>query len=154
MNDQKPRTIRDILLELGELLEQLPLGTAPEDVPVRSRSMRDGVLPKEELLQRAQYEYDERGRRNAFFDGELFGEPAWDIMLDLYISSLTGRQVSVSSVCIGARAPASTAMRWIKVLEDRGAIVRNSHQSDKRVYFLSLASSVAAQFDRFFSEAD
>ena len=39
---------------------------------------------------------------------ELFGEPAWDILLDLYIANVENKPVSVSSACIGSAAPPTT----------------------------------------------
>ena len=56
--------------------------------------------------------YALRRKRAALFGNpDLFGEPAWDILLDLYIAAGEGKPVSVSSACIGSAAPATTGLR-------------------------------------------
>jgi hypothetical protein len=55
---------------------------------------------------------------------DLFSDPAWDILLHLFIAGCEGRRLSVSAVCASAVAPESTALRWIAILETRGMIVR------------------------------
>ena len=67
-----------------------------------------------------------RRLRDHFFRGELFADPAWDMLLDLMAARLEGKRVAVSSLCIAAAVPATTALRWIKALTDRGLFVRES----------------------------
>ena len=51
-------------------------------------------------VQYARAAYATRRRRSTIFgDSELFGEPAWDILLDLYIAHVEDTPVSVSSCC-------------------------------------------------------
>ena len=59
--------------------------------------------------------YRARRDRDVMFDGHgrLFGEPAWDILLDLYIAYHEKSAVSVSSVCIAAAVPATTGLRHL-----------------------------------------
>ena len=84
-----------------------------------------------------------RRRREALFDGALFADPAWDIMLDLAASRLSQADVSVSSLCIAAAVPATTALRWIKTLTEAGIINRIADPDDGRRVFMQL-SDVAA----------
>lgn len=69
---------------------------------------------------------------------EIFGmvgfsvSPAWDIMLDLYQASTRGKQISVSSACIGAACPATTGLRWLQALETMQLIERRQDAIDKR----------------------
>lgn len=53
----------------------------------------------------------------------LFGEPAWDIILDLFIAARESRRVSLANACAGAAAPEASALRWIAILERRGLII-------------------------------
>jgi len=76
--------------------------------------------------------YENRRRRVKLFGADLFGEPAWDILLDLFVAFGTGKQISVSSACIGAAVPSTTALRWLSVLETRNLIVRENDDSDAR----------------------
>jgi hypothetical protein len=98
--------------------------------------------------------YYERGLREQFFDGALFGEPAWDIMLDLFAQMNRGRQVSVTSACIAARVPATTALRWIGLLVDRGILVRVEDPSDRRRAFLELAQPALLKFNQYLQAID
>jgi hypothetical protein len=53
----------------------------------------------------------------------LFGEPAWDILLDLFIAHCRGDDLQVSSVCIEASVPSTTILRWIARLESEGCSI-------------------------------
>jgi hypothetical protein len=84
---------------------------------------------------------DRRRRAEIAGTGDLFGEPAWDILLGLFIAGCEGRRLSIAAVCSGAGAPESTALRWITILEKRGMIVREG--APERA-FLKLSASINA----------
>lgn len=79
-----------------------------------------------------------RRRRDATFPG-MFADAAWDILLDLFIAGEERRLINVSSACIAAAVPTSTALRVIGALERDGVIVRTRDPSDNRVHYLALA---------------
>lgn len=85
--------------------------------------------------------YRARQARSRNLPGNLFGEPAWDILLDLFIAKSRGRRVSVTSVCIASQVPATTALRWIGLLQSEGIIVRDSDDEDRRRAFLRLSEA-------------
>jgi DNA-binding MarR family transcriptional regulator len=60
-------------------------------------------------------------------------------MLDLLAAYLEGRRVSVSSLCIAAAVPATTALRYINQLERKGICVRHGDPEDRRRVFIDLA---------------
>jgi hypothetical protein len=72
---------------------------APPAREAGSRKWRDAG---ETYLALAQRIYNARRQRAEFWPAELFGEPVWDIMLDLYIRACEGRDVSVTSACIAS----------------------------------------------------
>lgn len=80
-----------------------------------------------------------RRLRDRFFEGGLFEDPAWDMLLDLLGAQLERGQVSVSSLCIAAAVPPTTALRWISKLTDAGLIEREADPFDKRRAFLKLS---------------
>jgi len=85
--------------------------------------------------------YEARRRRDAAASIKgLFGEPSWDILLDLFIARKIGIALQVSSVCAGAGLPSTTILRWIARLEREGLIVRTADQDDARRRFVSLTS--------------
>jgi len=102
-------------------------------------------------LELAKREYADRRRRTKFFDAELFGEPAWDILVDLFIATKINKQVSVTSACIGAQVPATTALRWITVLESQGLLTRENDPNDARRAFLRLTSAAYNKLVDYFS---
>jgi DNA-binding MarR family transcriptional regulator len=73
-----------------------------------------------------------RRLRERLLPREIFGEPAWDILLDLYAAHLEGKTVSVSSACIASAVPTTTALRWVSKLAECGLIERNLDASDAR----------------------
>jgi hypothetical protein len=79
-----------------------------------------------------------RRTRDIVFGEGLFADPAWDMLLDLFVSAYDRRQVSVSSLCIAAAAPATTALRWITTLEQDGLIRRAADPRDGRRVHISL----------------
>ncbi len=84
-----------------------------------------------------------RRLRDQFFRGGLFADPAWDMLLDLFAARLEGTRVAVSSLCIAAAVPATTALRWIKALTDRGLFVRSADPQDGRRVYIALSDEVA-----------
>lgn len=79
-----------------------------------------------------------RKRDSALGSRRIFGEPAWDILLDLYIASKRGMEIQVSSVCIEAGVPSTTILRWIARLEKEGLLYRKADRGDARRRFVRL----------------
>ena len=94
----------------------------------------------------------QRQLRARFFDGELFADPAWDMLLDLTAARAEHRRVSVTSLCIAAAVPATTALRWIQQMTDMGILQRQADPVDKRRAFITLADDVADAMARYFEE--
>lgn len=101
------------------------------------------------LLTSARRLLRERRLRERMFDGTEFGEPAWDILLNLYIAHHEGKLVSVSSLCIAAGVPATTALRWISTMEVRGQLRRHRDPIHKRRMFMSLSADALSAMDRY-----
>lgn len=115
-----------------------------ETQPARWRDRAAGYNRVREILKL-------RRRRDKFFGAELFADPAWDILLELYAAELGQHRVTVTSLCVGAAVPATTALRWINHLEKRGSIVRAADPVDGRRAYLSLSATALAEMDNFFS---
>lgn len=94
-----------------------------------------------------------RRLRDQFFNADLFADPAWDIMLDLYAAGMEGRQVSVSSLCIAASVPPTTALRWITSMTDNGLLTRKQDPHDARRVFIMLSEATLEKLDSYFREA-
>ena len=84
-----------------------------------------------------------RRQRDRLFTGDMFADPAWDMMLDLMAARIERMRVAVSSLCIAAAVPATTALRWIKTLTDTGVFVRVADPTDRRRIFIELSEPAA-----------
>lgn len=85
-----------------------------------------------------------RRLRDQFFAPDLFADPAWDMLLDLFAARLEGGHVSVSSLCIASAVPPTTALRWITTLSDAGLVARQDDPADKRRAFIVLTARAVA----------
>lgn len=105
-------------------------------------------------VMRAKTEIAHRRRREQFFPDAVFVDPAWDLLLDLFVAGCEGQTVSVSSACIAAEAPVTTALRHLKRLEKQGLIERRSDPADARRYHVQLSSVANARMFSLFAPED
>jgi DNA-binding MarR family transcriptional regulator len=94
-----------------------------------------------------------RRMRDDHFKSELFADPAWDILLDLMAARLEGKSVSVSSLCIAAAVPPTTALRWVTGMTESGMLVRRMDPNDARRVFIELSEETADRLGTFFKAA-
>jgi DNA-binding MarR family transcriptional regulator len=71
-------------------------------------------------------------KRRQLLGDRLFFDPAWNMLLDLFISESTGRRLSVTALCIGSHSSAATALRYATLLMDAGLIARVADETDGR----------------------
>ena len=158
--DEDPSQLRRLSEEVGRIARALAALSENERHPGPER--REGVADRREGDRREQA--DRRGHtgdkempaisairamirarrlRDQYFSGELFADPAWDMLLDLLLARLEQRTVAVSSLCIAAAVPPTTALRWIKRLTDEGIFVRTADPRDGRRVFIDLSDEAA-----------
>ena len=101
------------------------------------------------LLAFAREAYAIRRRRDRYLPADLFGEPTWDILLDLYVATRENRPVPTTSACIGADVPPTTALRWLRILETRGLVEREEDGRDGRRTFVRLSPRGLAAMDNW-----
>ena len=58
--------------------------------------------------------------------------------------------MSVSSLCIAAAVPPTTALRWITAMTDSGMPVRRQDPADARRVFIVLSADTSAKMDDYF----
>jgi DNA-binding MarR family transcriptional regulator len=93
-----------------------------------------------------------RRLRGRFFQEDLFADPAWDMLLDLLQAEIAQLRVPVSSLCIAAAVPATTALRWLKTMTDNGLFVRRADPHDGRRVFVELSPATSLAMRRYFAE--
>ncbi|MFM7335487.1 MAG: MarR family transcriptional regulator [Tabrizicola sp.] len=91
-----------------------------------------------------------RSLRDRYFENDLFFDPAWSILIDLFRAELKGERVSVTSACIGSGVADTTALRYIRALEDRGYVHRTPDPDDKRRVFLRLTGHAIDKLNAYF----
>jgi DNA-binding MarR family transcriptional regulator len=82
-----------------------------------------------------------RALRREIFNPDLFADPAWDMLLELYALTCEGGRISVSKLSFAAEVPATTALRWIDKLDAEGLVVRFEDPLDARRIWISLSDS-------------
>lgn len=93
--------------------------------------------------------YRTRRRRLQYFDRELFGEPCWDMLLDLFANKALGRRVNVTSLCLAANVPQATGLRYLRLLEDKGLVERTHAPDDRRVTLVKMTQMAYTQMRRY-----
>lgn len=121
---------------------------------VRSPSRSFGTQPPHATVSPREVRREIRTRRmrDELFPADMFADPAWDMLLDLYAAKLDHARVSVSSLCIAAAVPATTALRWIKTLSDTGIFQREADQHDGRRIFVALSDRATDAMHRYFAK--
>jgi DNA-binding MarR family transcriptional regulator len=90
-----------------------------------------------------------RDLRQKLFDRIMFGEPAWDILLGLYVIYNDRRRLSTRQLSKLANLPLTTALRWLDYLEQQGLIRRLPSSSDHRVVDIELSDKGRASMDGY-----
>lgn len=63
-----------------------------------------------------------RRGREEIFGRNLFSDPAWDILLELYAAHLGERRMSVADLTRTIDSPASTVARWVHALAEHDLV--------------------------------
>lgn len=74
------------------------------------------------------------------------------MLLDLLQADIAQLRVPVSSLCIAAVVPATTALRWLRSMTDKGIFVRRADPHDGRRVFVELSRDTNLAMRRNFAE--
>lgn len=113
-----------IAADFGERADRMTQPTARRP----HRSYRDLA---ESLLRHRMARFDH-------FPADLFHEPAWDMLLALFVAHEDGRTLNVKALVGCARAPVTTSQRWIDHLHKLKLIERIVDPADRRRVEISL----------------
>jgi hypothetical protein len=146
-NRSKALRLISMANELLAIARELDVQESPENgesQPADEPQDGQGATKNQDLPiwgELARQAYQNRRSRNLIFaNDDLFGEPAWDILLDLFIAAKERRRISVTSACIGAAVPPTTALRWIAILENQKLLVREADPGDARRVYVTLTA--------------
>ena len=101
-------------------------------------------------LVRVQTAIHERHRRAEHFRSEMFADPSWDVLLELYAAELSQEQRTVSQLGLRSNTPASTAVRWLKILECDGLVTRTIDPVDACNVVVCLTRKGASAMSAYF----
>jgi len=150
---ERLRLLNEEVARLAEVLSQLA-ANPPGGVRDRTPGYRGEPTAEPDPDPRAiRATIRARRLRDQHFASELFADPAWDMLLDLYAARLEGRRVSVSSLCIAASVPPTTALRWIGTMHDAELFGREPDPTDRRRAHITLTDRAAAAMRGYFGAA-
>jgi hypothetical protein len=150
-NATRLRQLSDEVSRIASTLARLSTGPAPAarptELPPTAGDLPDVSAEMVRTVIRA------RCLRSRYFEEDMFADPAWDMLLDLLQAEITQLRVPVSSLCIAASVPATTALRWLKTMTQQGIFVRRADPHDGRRVFVELAPKASQAMRRYFADA-
>lgn len=123
------RRLRLLAMEANRLATQV---VAKGEFVSNSRRTDSAGRSREVWLHAAAELYDARQKRQKFFPEWMFGEPAWDMLIDLFMAEKKNQLVSVTSACLASNVPPTTALRSLRQLEAEGFVIREPDPEDSR----------------------
>jgi DNA-binding MarR family transcriptional regulator len=151
-SDQNAARLRQLSDEVGRIAATLARLSANPPPPVRAVEPAKSEEIPEVSADTVRSVIRARRLRARFFPEELLADPAWDMLLDLLQAEIAQLRVPVSSLCIAAAVPATTALRWLKTLVQQGLFVRRADPHDGRRVFVELAPDTSRALRRYFAE--
>jgi DNA-binding MarR family transcriptional regulator len=145
------RQLSDEVSRIAATLARLSVGPGSPAANRNEAPARSGPVPAVDL-DTIRQTIRARRLRARYFDEELFADPAWDMLLDLLQAEIAQHRVPVSSLCIAAAVPATTALRWIKTMTDAGLFRRRADPHDGRRVFIELSREASEAMRRYFGE--
>jgi DNA-binding MarR family transcriptional regulator len=105
-----------------------------------------------DLLRVAEAILEDRRRRAEIFNPAMFGEPAWELLLTLFVMDRGGPRLTIGRLAQYARTKLTTALRWLDYLEDQNLIKREQHPNDARTAFIELTDKARDTIRLYLSE--
>ncbi|KQN28846.1 MULTISPECIES: hypothetical protein [unclassified Sphingomonas] len=129
---------------------------APCDGPTATTSttasVRDASSPTE--LDRARALIRQRDARSAAFAPVrlLFQDPAWDILLGLFVAYEKGTPLTIDAVSTASGLSDVAIRRWLLALEHRGLITSWPHDADLAARSLGLTDAALTMMLQFLQD--
>ena len=93
---------------------------------------RAAAMHKSDLTDYARLTLVGRKQRDHYFDPMLFSNPAWDILLNLYVADAEGTPVSVIDSCVASPVPQGVALRWLGYLKQEEMVIETPNSAQPR----------------------
>lgn len=153
-SDQNTVRLRQLSEEVSRIASTLArLSSTPPLTQVQRLPAAETLEnPAEVSVEQVRNVIRARRLRSRFFPEELFADPAWDMLLDLFQAELSQLRVPVSSLCIAAAVPATTALRWLRSMVDQKLFLRRADPHDGRRVYVELAPDTSQALRNYFAE--
>lgn len=89
--------------------------------------------------------------RDRAFGMDIFANPAWDILLNLYVASLEARMTTIEELCDETGGSAGTIARYVRLLESSNYVVRGDAQKTMRGVSFALSDTAVTMMDEALS---
>ncbi len=136
-----PRVIRELassLLRLADCLDQGRSADRLKDPLSAPSTVEEIMRNSDRLAYTARSILSQNQIRKKLFSNNLFGDPGWYMLLELFVQYLEGTKISSKSLTISADCPPTTALRYVGLLEEAGLVTRTSSTDDRRFTLVEL----------------
>jgi DNA-binding MarR family transcriptional regulator len=120
-----------------------PFGFVPVARPPEAGNDREALVARARIL------FNSRQLRDRYFGKALFGEPAWDILLLLYIAEQSLGRLTATRLAEQIGTPLTTVVRWLNHLELEQFVERQDHPTDRRIMFIKLLAKGRSALDSY-----
>lgn len=88
-------------------------------------------------------------QRACYLPSELFSDPAWGMLLEILQAEVEKRRATITRLCKASGVSTTTAVRWLKALEDHDLVIRKVDHSDG-AEFAELTPKASEALRRYF----
>ena len=135
-NESIVELVKDLTTQLSAIA--MEFGVRADQVALVSPNRQPGERSAGDFASRL---LDQRTARFRYFSHDLFHEPAWDMLLALFVAHEERRSLNIKALVSFTHAPVTTSQRWIEHLHKLNLINRVVDPLDRRRVDISLTDS-------------
>ena len=156
VDDEFRTTIRLTEKDVRDATRLFKLLSSPSEDGPSSASAQSPIKENsahQDLIARARAILSNRQLRSRYFSPAIFGEPAWDVLLVLYIGDASEARQTIGKLASQIKIPPTTVLRWVNYLEKERLVSRQRHPTDRRVVFIRLEEKGRSSLESYLRAA-
>jgi len=142
--------IRDLTARLAAVAEEFS-GRAEAMATWQVETVQPAAVRQAARVAQVETLIEARRLRRRVLPAELFHEPAWDMLLSLYLSWHKGETLFVKTLVAKTAAPSTTSQRWIEHIARLGLVTRVVDPTDRRRIEVMLSQAGLEAIDEYLS---
>lgn len=151
MNHLSPEEVAHLLSSVSALSARM--GSSFSEALRHLIALAESADPKSMVVPRDRRDFARRvlrvrQQRNVILGADSFRDPAWDMLLDLYVQDSGHAGTMISALCIASGVPQTTALRYIYRLAQLGLVRITDHPTDQRRTMVSLSDDARPRIER------